>query len=177
MKPRLVREWRGPGGLAEVELHSTEPGAIDATRATLESLPDGFLLERDGRYFVPAGFVEWAAVNQGYVKRAKSWLEEHAGRAHVTSSIGTVRTEEMPAEEFVAVVMVDVSLDEWEQIRDISMAGPFLMSLYAAVEKVLGKEAVEKIRDKAVGFQPVPAASLPMPLEARFHMALFPKAP
>lgn len=54
--------------LIEVELHSTDPEAVRATRQTIEALPGGSLVEREGRFFVPTGFVEWACVHQGYVK-------------------------------------------------------------------------------------------------------------
>lgn len=54
----------------EVELHSTEPSAVEATRETLESLPGGVrFLEEDGRYYVTAGFGAFAAERQGYVRR------------------------------------------------------------------------------------------------------------
>lgn len=59
MEPKMI----------EVELHSTEPSAVEATRATMRALPGGDLIERDGRFFVPAGFPAWAAERQGYVKR------------------------------------------------------------------------------------------------------------
>jgi len=53
----------------EVELWSTDPSAVKATRETLLQLPGGKLIEREGRYFVPAGFPAWACERQGYVKR------------------------------------------------------------------------------------------------------------
>lgn len=55
--------------LVEVELHSRAQTAVEATRLTIEGLPGGKLLEECGRYFVPRGFVAWAAVRQGYVRR------------------------------------------------------------------------------------------------------------
>ena len=55
-------------GLIEVELHSTEPSAVEATRNTIAML-GGSLTERDGRYFVPAGFIAFACERQGYVRR------------------------------------------------------------------------------------------------------------
>lgn len=58
-----------PAGFVEVELHSREPGAVAATRATILSFPKGEWHEESGRYFVPAGFVAWAAERQGYVRR------------------------------------------------------------------------------------------------------------
>lgn len=54
---------------AEVELHSTVPEAVAAVRATVQMLQGGELLELDGRYYVPCGFVVWACVHQGYVKQ------------------------------------------------------------------------------------------------------------
>lgn len=54
---------------AEVELHSTDPSAVQATRQTIEALPGGSLTERDGHFYIPRGFVLWAAERQGYVKR------------------------------------------------------------------------------------------------------------
>lgn len=55
--------------LVEVELLSTDPSAVAAVRQTMQGLKGGDLLERDGRFFVPAGFPAWAAERQGYVKR------------------------------------------------------------------------------------------------------------
>lgn len=59
----------------ETELHSTHPDAVAAARSTIEML-GGKLIERDGRWFLrgdtrPAHFVQWAAVQQGYVRGAK----------------------------------------------------------------------------------------------------------
>jgi hypothetical protein len=56
-------------GMVEVELLSIEPSAVEAVRVTLAQLPGGRLLEHEGRYYVPAGFVAWACERQGYVKR------------------------------------------------------------------------------------------------------------
>lgn len=62
-------------GEYETELHSTDPSAVQATRATIEML-GGKLVERDGKFFLaggdkPAHFIQWAAVRQGYVRGAK----------------------------------------------------------------------------------------------------------
>lgn len=56
--------------MTEVTLHSTEPGAVAAARRTIEALPGGALVEKDGRYYVPRGFVAWAVLQQGYVRSA-----------------------------------------------------------------------------------------------------------
>ena len=60
-------------GWVEVELWSTAPEAVEATRNTFKMLPGGAagdtFLEEDGHFFVKAGFPEFAAVKQGYVKR------------------------------------------------------------------------------------------------------------
>jgi hypothetical protein len=58
----------------EVELHSTEPSAVDATVATIEDLGGRLLPDADGRWFLfgydkPLDFIVWAAERQGYVKR------------------------------------------------------------------------------------------------------------
>lgn len=55
----------------EVELHSTNPSAVEATRQTLLQL-GGFLYEQDGRYFIDSlkpDFLKFAVVQQGYVRR------------------------------------------------------------------------------------------------------------
>lgn len=59
----------------ETELHSTHPDAVQATTNTIKAL-GGKLVERDGKYFLqgasrPAHFIQWAAVQQGYVRGAK----------------------------------------------------------------------------------------------------------
>jgi len=56
----------------EVALWSTEPSAIDATRATIEAI-GGRLVDQDNRFFLLGGtqlldYVQWAALRQGYVK-------------------------------------------------------------------------------------------------------------
>jgi hypothetical protein len=76
--------------LVEVELHSKDPVAVAATRATLETLPGGgCLIERGGRFFVQNGFPAFACERQGYVKRVireaepADWfgvVDHHAGR-------------------------------------------------------------------------------------------------
>jgi hypothetical protein len=77
--------------LVEVELHSTDPVAVAATRATLQALPGGGagLIERGGRFFVQNGFPAFACERQGYVKRVireaepADWfgvVDHHAGR-------------------------------------------------------------------------------------------------
>lgn len=58
----------------EVELWSTDPRAVEATRNTLRILKpgDNNLIERDGRFFITsthANFVKFAVAHQGYVKR------------------------------------------------------------------------------------------------------------
>lgn len=55
----------------EVELHSTEESAVEATRNTLLMLC-AMLFERDGRWFLSTtnpGYVAFAAESQGYVRR------------------------------------------------------------------------------------------------------------
>lgn len=55
----------------EVELWSTDEAAVEATRRTLEGI-GGALYERDGRWFIGtlnAGFIRFAVIQQGYVKR------------------------------------------------------------------------------------------------------------
>lgn len=57
--------------LVEVELHSTEPSAVEATRSTIRMLhPAGShdLIEKDGRYYIHDGFCAFACERQGYVK-------------------------------------------------------------------------------------------------------------
>lgn len=56
----------------EVELLSVDPSAVAAVRATLAMAPlSAELAEEDGRWFiVGSDFACWAAVQQGYVKRA-----------------------------------------------------------------------------------------------------------
>lgn len=55
----------------EVELWSIEPGAVEATRKTLQALRPvpGDLWEKDGKFYVTEGFPALAAERQGYVKR------------------------------------------------------------------------------------------------------------
>lgn len=55
----------------EVELHSQEPSAVDATMRTICALPGGDFKKEDGRFYVPSGFVAWACEQQGYVKAVK----------------------------------------------------------------------------------------------------------
>lgn len=61
-------------GYVEVKLHGTDPEAVETARKQIEELPDGALLVKDGRYFVPDGFVAWAVVHEGYVQ-AVVWPE------------------------------------------------------------------------------------------------------
>lgn len=58
---------KAAGRLVEVKLRSTEPEAVAATRALVESLPMGFLVEEDGRWYVSAGFVAAACRIKGWV--------------------------------------------------------------------------------------------------------------
>lgn len=57
----------------EVELHSTEPSAVEATRSTLAMAPlDSKLIERNGKFYVQTsnpGFIRFALEQQGYVRR------------------------------------------------------------------------------------------------------------
>ncbi len=56
----------------EVEIHSTDPSAVDAVRHTLDQLPGGpaLLIEESGKFFlVGDDFVMWACERQGYVKK------------------------------------------------------------------------------------------------------------
>ena len=55
----------------EVELHSTEPSAVEATRATVTQAPiNAELLEKGGRFFLRGSYFALdACVVQGYVKR------------------------------------------------------------------------------------------------------------
>lgn len=60
----------------EVELHSTEPSAVEATRQTFRALAGGShdLVEEDGKFYVVTdnpGFVRFAAERQGYVRRVR----------------------------------------------------------------------------------------------------------
>lgn len=54
--------------MIELELHSTHPDAVDATRNTIKQLGDE-LIEKDGKFFVSKDYTAWACVRQGYVKR------------------------------------------------------------------------------------------------------------
>lgn len=60
----------------EVELHSTNPDAVAATKNTFDMLPGGTkLIEREGRFYLVGGnlaFTKFAAVAQGYVRQVKS---------------------------------------------------------------------------------------------------------
>ena len=54
----------------EVELHSTEPTAVEATRLVFRML-NAELEEKDGKFYVLTDhpeFIRFAAVQQGYVK-------------------------------------------------------------------------------------------------------------
>lgn len=65
----------------EVELHSTDPSAVQAVFQTISQL-GGLLYERDGRYFVDSykpDFLKFAVVQQGYVKRVVPEEEERSG--------------------------------------------------------------------------------------------------
>lgn len=60
-----------PPGMVEVELHSTDPSAVEAVRGTLDQLHGGpwYLVEQDGKWYIPDGFCAFACEQQGYVKR------------------------------------------------------------------------------------------------------------
>lgn len=58
---------KAAGRLVEVKLRSTDPVAVSATRALVESLPMGFLVEEDGRWYVSEGFVAAACRIKGWV--------------------------------------------------------------------------------------------------------------
>lgn len=59
--------------VVEVELHSTDPPAVDAVGRTLGQLPlgGGRLMEHGGRFYVEDGFVAYACERQGYVKEVR----------------------------------------------------------------------------------------------------------
>ena len=62
-------------GLAfEVELHSEEPAAVKATRATLKQAPISAELRKAGScwFVVGTDFARFACEQQGYVKRVLS---------------------------------------------------------------------------------------------------------
>lgn len=74
--------------LVEVELHSTERSAIDATCKTIEALPGGMFIERpDGSFLVPGGAVAWMAERQGYVRRVLPLRREPSGGTAVACSV------------------------------------------------------------------------------------------
>lgn len=57
----------------EVELHSTDASAFEATFQTIKQL-GGFLYEQDGRYYVDSispDYLRFALRSQGYVKAVK----------------------------------------------------------------------------------------------------------
>jgi len=58
----------------EVELHSTEPSAVEATRATLRQAPINAELRKAGSvwFVVGSDFARFACEHQGYVKRVLS---------------------------------------------------------------------------------------------------------
>lgn len=57
----------------EVELHSTEQTAVEATSLVLSQAPlNSVLIEEDGKFYIVTdnpGFIEFAVEHQGYVKR------------------------------------------------------------------------------------------------------------
>lgn len=64
-------------GLVEVELHSEDPDAVTATANTIAMLPnsgDG-LVNIEGRWYVPSGFVAFACERQGYVRKVRRAAE------------------------------------------------------------------------------------------------------
>jgi hypothetical protein len=58
----------------EVELHSTDPSAVEATRATLKQAPICAELRKagDAWFVVGSDFARFACKQQGYVKRVLS---------------------------------------------------------------------------------------------------------
>ena len=50
-----------------MKLRSADPVAVSATRSLVESLPMGFLVEEDGRWYVNDGFVAAACRIKGWV--------------------------------------------------------------------------------------------------------------
>ena len=57
----------------QVELHSTDPSAIEAVRNTITMLPGGGLLEEENGnfYLVGSAFLVFACQRQGYVKAVR----------------------------------------------------------------------------------------------------------
>jgi hypothetical protein len=66
-----------------VTLWSTDPKAVDATRATVRMLPGGNDLHQDARGFYVTGslgFLRFALVHQGYVRALAETQEGKDGR-------------------------------------------------------------------------------------------------